>query len=98
MENIYIDLIYRSNVLQSGGSFKNSRGREINYESKYLISGDIIVENKAIPVTLKTRSEDKEKFEKLFKDLVPYEHINCECILNLYGKTCNIILINAKKV
>lgn len=86
-------VMYKGIEKRDGGTFKNDKGQDINYDSSYVVKFDEIVENKINERKLKFPVSNKVLFEK-FNNLRPYTEVLIDCDVVLGTNTCKLIPID----
>lgn len=86
-------VMYKGIEKRDGGTFKNDKGQDINYDSSYVVKFDEIVENKINERKLKFPSSNKVLFEK-FSGLRPYTEVLIDCDVVLSANTCKLVPID----
>lgn len=83
-------LMYKGIEKRDGGTFKNDRGQDINYDSSYVVKVDEIVDNKINERKLKFPANNKILADK-FSKIEPYTQVELICDVVLSANSCKIV-------
>ena len=86
-------VMYKGIEKREGGTFKNSQGQDINYDSAYVLKFDEIVNNKMDERKLKFPTSNKILYDK-FSQLRPYTQIEITCDVVLMNNACRLVPID----
>ena len=86
-------VMYKGIEKREGGTFKNSQGQDINYDSAYVLKFDEIVNNKMDERKLKFPTSNKVLYDK-FSQLRPYTEIEITCDVVLMNNACRLVPID----
>lgn len=86
-------VMYKGIEERKGGTFKNSDGKDINYDSSYIVKFDEIVEGKINERKLKFPVSNKSLFDKFYA-LEPYTSVEITCDVVLMQNACKLVPID----
>lgn len=78
---------------RNGGTFKNDKGQDVNYDSSYVVKFDEITDSKIDERKLKFPESNKALYEK-FKSFRPYTEVLINCDVVLSTNSCKLVPID----
>ena len=90
-------VMYKGIEKRDGGTFKNDKGQEVNYDSSYIVKFDEIIEGKINERKLKFPTSNKVLFDK-FSKYRPYSEVAITCDVTLMQNACKLIPIDVEDV
>lgn len=89
-------VMYKGIEKREGGTFKNDKGQNVDYNSAYVVKFDEIVENKIDERKLKFPTSNKVLYEK-FAKIRPYTQVEIVCDVVLMQNACRLVPIDVNE-
>lgn len=89
-------VMYKGIEKREGGTFKNDRGLDVNYDSSYVVKFDEIIENKINERKLKFPTSNKILYDK-FASIRPYTQVEVVCNVVLMQNACRLVPIDVNE-
>lgn len=86
-------LIFKSIDKREGGTFKNDKGQDINYDSSYIIKVDEVKGKDVNERKFKFPQTNKVLYDK-FVDIEPYTKVDITFDVEINTKTCKLVPVD----
>lgn len=87
------EFVFKSLRKREGGTFKNDKGQDVNYDEAYVLKVDEVSNDGVDERTLKIDKNNTVLLNKL-QNKKPYDKINLVCDVVLYGANAKVIPID----
>ncbi len=84
------NFVFKGLEKRPGGTFKNDKGQDINYNESYLLKVDEVTDESINERKLKIPIENTTLINSLNK-LKPYDHVTLECEVSLYQNSAKVV-------
>lgn len=86
-------LIFKSIDKKEGGTFKNDKGQDVNYDSSYIIKVDEVKGKDVNERKFKFPQTNKVLFES-FSEIEPYTKVDITFDVEINTKTCKLVPVD----
>lgn len=86
-------LIFKSIEKRSGGTFKNDKGQDVNYDASYVIKADEVKDKEVNERKFKFPESNKMLYEK-FNELDPYTKTSITFDVVISANACKLVPID----
>lgn len=86
-------LIFKTIEKKEGGSFKNDKGQDVNYDSSYVIKVDEVKGKDVNERKFKFPQTNKQLYDK-FIEIEPYTKVNVTFDIVISTTTCKLVPID----
>ena len=90
-------VIYKGIEKREGGTFKNDKGQNVDYNSAYVVKFDEVIEGKINERKLKFPTSNKVLYDK-FAKYEPYTKVVITCDVSLMQSACKLTPIDVNDV
>ena len=88
-------VMYKGIEKRDGGTFKNDKGQDVDYNSAYVVKFDEIIDNKINERKLKFPTSNKVLYDK-FVNFKPYSQVVITCDVVLMQNACRLVPIDVE--